>query len=142
MAIMGRQCTRAYKIAPIRQKVRELLGYKPRQRVKHQVRGMIGISLDEIQRMKESNLKWITNSYPLVDLAIRRGQCREIVQEAGLPEPQRSACYYCPYHSDSEWVQLRDEYPDEFAKAVEKIGIMIPTKQVSILNSTLLFYLH
>ena len=142
MAIMGRQCTRAYKIAPIRQKVRELLGYKPRQRVKHQVRGMIGISLDEIQRMKESNLKWITNSYPLVDLAIRRGQCREIVQEAGLPEPQRSACYYCPYHSDSEWVQLRDEYPDEFAKAVEFDGVIRDLSGKAGAKEGLLTYLH
>jgi hypothetical protein len=29
------------------------------------------------------------------------------------------ACVYCPYHSDAEWRDLRDNHPDEFAKAVD-----------------------
>tara|TARA_Y100000310_G_C20471374_1_gene710226 strand:+ start:308 stop:679 length:372 start_codon:yes stop_codon:yes gene_type:complete len=35
------------------------------------------------------------------------------------PEAKRSACVYCPYHSDSHWQWMKDEHPTEFAKAVE-----------------------
>lgn len=32
--------------------------------------------------------------------------------------PPRSACVFCPYHSNEEWRRLRDEEPDEFASAI------------------------
>ena len=79
--ILRRQCTREYKIAPITKKVRELLGYEPRYRVKESVRAMLGISLDEIQRMKESRFKWVTNCFPLVDLEIKRSDCLKLLQK-------------------------------------------------------------
>ena len=118
-AMSSRHCTREFKIAPIQQKVRELLGYRPRQRAKHKVRAMMGISIDESIRMKASVQRWITNTYPLVDLGITRSGCYEIVDQAGLPEPRRSACVYCPYHSDEYWYWLKTEEPAEFARAVE-----------------------
>ena len=108
--MLRRQCTREFKVEPITQKVRELLGYKPRFRVKERVRCMIGISLDEAQRMKESRIKWIKNTFPLIDLAIKREHCFKIMADAGLPEP---------YHSDSYWQWMKDEHPEEFSKAVD-----------------------
>jgi hypothetical protein len=117
--ILRRQCTREYKITPINQKVRELLGYKPRQRMKHQVRAMLGISTDEMQRMKESWTKWVMNSFPLIDLGISRKDCYQIMEQAGLPEPKKSACVYCPYHDDQYWQWMKDEQPVEFKRAVD-----------------------
>ena len=114
----GRHCTREFKISPIEKRVRELLGYKPRQRVKERVRSMHGISLDEVQRMKASSTRWLTVAYPLVDLGIDRRRCFDIIKEAGLPEPSRSACVYCPYHSDTYWNWLKTEQPEAFAQAV------------------------
>jgi len=116
--ILRRQCTREYKITPITKKVRELLGYKPRQRMKHKVRAMLGISTDEMQRMKASWDKWVTNTYPLIDLGISRSMCYKIMADAGLPEPKKSACVYCPYHDDQYWQWMKDEQPAEFARAV------------------------
>tara|TARA_R110002020_G_scaffold30453_5_gene95973 strand:- start:758 stop:1594 length:837 start_codon:yes stop_codon:yes gene_type:complete len=113
-----RTCTREFKIDPIVKAVRTHLGYKPKQRVKERVRCMLGISLDEIQRMKESWLGWVTNCWPLIDLSIRREDCYKIIEDAGLPEPQRSACVYCPFHSDAYWKLLKDNHPAEFAKAI------------------------
>ena len=50
----ARQCTNMYKIQPINKKIRELCGYVPRQRIKEVVATMyIGISYDEMQRMKD-----------------------------------------------------------------------------------------
>ena len=117
--MLRRQCTREFKIEPIEKKVRELLGYKPRQRVKHKVRALMGISIDEAVRMKPSRTKWITNVFPLVDHYVTRERCKRIVMDAGLPEPQKSACVYCPYHSDAYWRWMKEQHPDEFARAVE-----------------------
>tara|TARA_R100000426_G_C4742844_1_gene80276 strand:+ start:91 stop:387 length:297 start_codon:yes stop_codon:yes gene_type:complete len=41
------------------------------------------------------------------------------MQSNGYPEPPRSACYYCPFHSDEEWRNLRDKDPKNFAKAID-----------------------
>lgn len=116
--MLRRQCTREFKLEPIHQEVRTVLGYKPRQRVKERVRALLGISRDEAIRMKPSRLKWITNSFPLIDLDIRRTDCREIVTSVGLPPPQKSACVYCPYHSDTYWSWMKHEHPDVFSGAV------------------------
>ena len=116
--ILPRQCTFDYKIAPILKKARECMAYKPRQRVKHKVRAMLGITLDEAQRMKPARERWVTNTWPLVDLSLMRDDCFGIIEEAGLPEPLKSACVYCPYHSDSYWQWMKDEHPTEFERAV------------------------
>lgn len=117
--MLRRQCTREFKIAPIEKKVRELMGYQPRQRIKKSARALIGISLDEAQRMKPSRTRWVTNTYPLVDLGISRSDCEQIVINAGLPKPQKSACVFCPYHSDRYWQWMKDEHPAVFQDAVK-----------------------
>ena len=64
-----RQCTDNYKIRPIRRRIRELLGLKPRQRVPNgtTVELWLGISTDEAIRMRTSRDSWITNRYPLIE---------------------------------------------------------------------------
>lgn len=117
--IVRRICTTAWKVEPITRSVRRHLGYKPRQVVKKKARAMLGISVDEAHRMKPSNHKWQTNTYPLVDARLSRADCLRIVADAGLPKPERSACYFCPFHSKAEWRFLRDKHPEEFKKAVD-----------------------
>lgn len=117
--MLRRQCTREFKLEPIQQKVRELLGYKPRQRIKARVRAMLGITIDEATRMKESITPWVTNTYPLVDLGLHRNDCIAIVESVGLPRPQKSACVYCPYHSDAYWAWMKETHPGVFAEAVQ-----------------------
>lgn len=116
---LPRNCTRDYKITPIQQAIRERLGYKPRQRVREKVTQLIGISSDEAHRMKPSREAWITNAWPLVDLGWKRGDCRRYVEATGLGTPPRSACVMCPFHSDAEWLRIRDGDPAGWAKAVE-----------------------
>ena len=41
-----------------------------------------------------------------------------MVAEEGLPEPRKSSCVFCPYHSDAFWLDLRANYPAEWARAV------------------------
>lgn len=110
---MGRrQCTRTFKIEPINQKIRELLNGK---------KGIvwIGISTDEAHRMKPSQNPAVEHKWPLIEMGISRAECLKWMEDAGWPKPPRSACVYCPYHSDKEWLRLKTEEPTEFYAAVE-----------------------
>ena len=120
-SVAARQCTANYKVYPINEKLRELLGAKPGERVskeKH-VEIWMGISADEVFRQKPSRDEWSTNRYPLVELGFSRGQLMNWFQEhypdRYLP---RSACIGCPYKSDAEWKWLKVNSPVEFAQAV------------------------
>jgi len=107
--LLRRQCTADYKILPINKKVRELLGYKKGERVKKgtKVEMLMGISLDEIVRTRVNRLKYIKNVYPLVEFQMRRHHCLERMEKNNYPKPPRSACTFCPYHSNDEWKEIK-----------------------------------
>tara|TARA_R110000796_G_scaffold70972_1_gene161053 strand:- start:324 stop:833 length:510 start_codon:yes stop_codon:yes gene_type:complete len=67
-----RQCTSEYKIKPVTQKIRELLGLEKGEKRKlgTEVELLMGISLDEVQRMKVNQIKYFKNSYPLIDMRL------------------------------------------------------------------------
>jgi hypothetical protein len=113
-----RQCTTQYKIEPIQKAVRRLAGIKRGQKTIG-VHQQIGISLDEAQRMKDSRVPWIKNEYPLVDAGIARSDCLAWMAVKGYPTPPRSACVFCPYHHDTEWLRLKNQEPEAFAAAVK-----------------------
>jgi len=124
--ILMRQCTADYKIKPVVKKTRELMGYSKGQRVnlkEWRVENIMGISTDEMQRMKPNRLKYITNVYPLVDKDITRMHCFEWMKKNNYPEPPRSACTFCPYHSSEEWSKIKRN-KEEWDEVV-KIDYMI-----------------
>jgi hypothetical protein len=118
---MGRrQCTKEYKIRPLEKKMRELLGYKPRQRIPPgSCEVWIGISLDEAIRMKPAFNKWQVNRWPLVERGLHRRHCLEWLKDHGYPEPPKSACIGCPYHTNAMWRDMRDNDPGSWEDAVE-----------------------
>jgi hypothetical protein len=116
--LLGRKCTVDYKITPIHRKVKELAGVKRGGSVVL-ANVLIGISWDEVIRMKQSRVPYIENSWPLIDLKMTRADCLAWMAANGYPVPPRSACSFCPFHSDDEWARLKKESPDEFAGVVE-----------------------
>lgn len=104
-----RACTVDFKIAPIRAKIQEL-------RQGRHCFLWIGISLDEAHRMKPSQVGYITNVWPLVDRRKSRHDCELWLKRNEWSAP-KSACRYCPYHSDNEWRRLR-AIPDEWVEIV------------------------
>jgi hypothetical protein len=118
-ALLGRKCTVDYKVRVILRKVKDLLGLKRGETKKLACTQLIGISRDEAHRMKPAREPWFENTWPLVDLGMTRDDCKRWMAERGYPEPPRSACVFCPFHGDVEWIRLRDEEPEEFARAVE-----------------------
>lgn len=119
--ILRRQCTGDFKVEPIQQKVRELLGLKPRQHwPKHVVvEQWIGISRDEASRMKPSRIPAIRHCWPLIDAGMTRHLCERWLASHGYPLPPKSACTFCPYRSDAGWRQLRDSDSDGWNDALE-----------------------
>lgn len=80
----------------------------------------IGISRDEVSRVKPSRDPWIKHRWPLVyETESRRHDCLLWMERNGFPRPPRSACRYCPFHSDAEWRRQRDEEPLEFALSIQ-----------------------
>lgn len=115
-----RQCTYQYKIEPIERKVRELMGYDKGERIGKGTTAcaMIGISLDEVRRMKTNRTPWIENTWPLVDLRMTRRDCIKLLEELGIPRPYKSSCYFCPFHGNEYWQTLKTQFPVEWARAV------------------------
>ena len=119
LSLARRQCTRNYKISPIRRKVRELVGRRPRARSGPTVVQWIGISVDESHRMKESGVEWVRNRYPLVDLGMSRADCMRWFDARHPGRPLvKSSCVGCPFHSDSEWQTLAERNPEDMNRAI------------------------
>ncbi len=117
--LIRRQCTADYKIKPVVQKVREMLGLEKGEKRKKgtSVEMIMGISIDEVYRMKTNQIKYITNVYPLVDAKLSREDCKKWMKEKGYPTPPRSACTFCPYHSTEEWLKVKQN-KEEWAEVV------------------------
>lgn len=106
-----RQCTERYKIKPIARWIKKnapgcTLGK--------------GISTDEPARAKPSRESdGYASAYPLIELGLDRKDCLRIAKEAGLPQPPKSSCWFCPFKTTDQWVTMRQERPEMFAKAIE-----------------------
>jgi hypothetical protein len=133
-----RQCTQDFKMAPLRRQAKKLMrleGYKIAVQ-------WIGISLDEAHRMKPSKVRWLVCQWPLIELRMKRNDCLRWMEKMGYPHPPRSACVFCPYHSDREWRRLRDEEPEEFQRAVRFERQYQEAKALTVSKKGFVPYLH
>lgn len=108
------RCSNRWKLQPALKWIKE-------QGIKRCV-NIIGIAADERNRMKQSNRKWIEYRYPLVQMNYARRDCIRLIKSMGWPVPQHSACVMCPQKTDNEWLDLRDDYPDDWDRAVKLEG--------------------
>ena len=121
--INRRQCTREYKVEPLAKKSREMLGYRPRQRIPpNSIEVWIGISLDEIYRVKEARNGWQKNRWPLIEQRMHRSDCLLWLKRHDYPQAPKSSCIGCQYHSDQHWREMKGNSPTEWADAVEVDG--------------------
>ena len=102
-----RQCTHDWKIMPIRAFVRAELKRRGLKRSAGVVQSLQGISLDEWHRMRSSDVAYIENVYPLVDMRMTREACVAWLEAKALPVPVKSACVFCPYKSIGAWKELK-----------------------------------
>lgn len=96
--IKWRDCTRGYKIDPLKR--------YSQGRIK-----LIGICADELKRIKEDAI------YPVRDYT--REECKDLIAQAGLPPAHKTGCWFCPFQPKRQWIELYDNHPDLWQKAVD-----------------------
>ncbi len=106
---LWRWSTRDYKITPIHAYYRSL---------KTHIQEYLGISYDEIERIKSSSLPYVTSSFPLVDEKMTRNDCLQLIRRAGLPAPAKSGCYFCPFNTEERWRYIWRNHRDLYLKAM------------------------
>ena len=138
---LHRNCTDDFKVQEIDRYIATLPG------ISHCTVGL-GISLDEYQRVRDINwhdefggrkLGFMKRrEYPLIDMRMTRADCKRIIASAGLPEPPKSSCFYCPFRQVNEWIEFKKAEPELFAQAVE-IDKQVRGKETSVQGRA---YLH
>lgn len=111
VGMLNRKCTVEYKINVIKRKIQQV-------RQKRRVEQWIGITTDEAHRMKDARVQYIQNRWPLIEKEMSRNDCIQWLEAQGFRDVPRSACTFCPFHSNSEWQRLKMEEPEGFAEAV------------------------
>ena len=121
-----RQCTRDYKTEVMAQHIRrEVLGLAPSRRVPKDtgITQVLGLSYDETARIIRVKARFQRDeawnvAFPLWEMEMTRGGCktwlRKHYPDRTIP---RSACVYCPYHTNAEWRDIK-ENPEDWAEAV------------------------
>lgn len=132
---MGRrQCTREYKLAPLYKEARRVAGYLPRQRIPAgTIKMLLGITTDEVVRMKPARVQYIENCYPLIDGQWSRQACIDWFK-THYPNREliKSACVGCPFRTNAEWAWLKNNSRREWRNAVrvdEKVRKIKPSME-------------
>lgn len=109
-----RSCTADFKIAVISKWVKANGATKDDPAIVN-----IGISVDEIERAgRGRNGPYEHREYPLLGLGLNRSDCMNVISAAGLPVPPKSSCFFCPFHRQATWAEMRRDEPDLFEKSV------------------------
>lgn len=74
----------------------------------------VGIDYDETHRAKEYEGTY----YPLIDWRMGRDECVDLIKKHNIPQPLKSACFFCPSSKASEVVMLGEMYPELIDRAL------------------------
>lgn len=110
--VIRRQCTGAWKIRPIRR-------YLQAHRNGQPVELWLGITTDEWQRAKDSDVGYITHHYPLLERGMSRADCLTWLTAHNLPSPGKSSCVFCPFLNRKAWQEMKRDGGADWQHAVE-----------------------
>ncbi len=80
---------------------------------------LIGLHAGEMRRGKIPDDDKYTYRYPLREWGWTQVDCQAACARAGIPLPVKSACFFCPAMRKTEVIQLAEQHPDLFERAVE-----------------------
>ena len=60
---------------------------------------VIGVSVDEVMRARDSDVGYMRNNFPLLDLGWRREDCLRFLAAQGLGDTPKSSCQFFPIRS-------------------------------------------
>lgn len=107
-----RQCTNQWKIQPIRRILQWTRNGRP-------VELWLGITSDEWQRAKSADVRYITHTFPLLDMGFSRQDCLDWLAAHDLPSPGKSSCVFCPFLNKKAWEDMRAAGGADWEKAVQ-----------------------
>jgi len=102
-----KSCSDHFKMRPQRDYLKAK-GIVPTQK-------LIGFDAGEAYRAKDVP----GNRYPLIEWDWGREECVEAINRAGLKQPGKSSCFFCPNMKKPEIFELRRMYPDLAKRAVQ-----------------------
>jgi len=122
-SVQQRWCTIEMKTKVFRKYVFDLF----KEQGEGVVRMYIGIRADEADRTQSSinNDNFINAIYPFVENGVNKSDVENILIKSGIGYPdyykwrKRSGCYFCMYQSKNDWLNLYENHPDLFQKAME-----------------------
>ena len=121
--LLRRQCTGDWKIAPMRRWCAAELKRRGLKKTPGVVEKWLGITLDEIERMRAgSGVKYVTLDYPFITMLDRpwtRGMVIKWLQENDIEVPVKSSCIFCPYHDRATWREIKLSGNGDWEKALE-----------------------
>ena len=79
----------------------------------------LGIDIGEERRAKIPEDDKYRYEYPLLRWEWAREDCLEALERGGLPNPGKSACFFCPGSKKHEIRQLQNQYPELAQRAIE-----------------------
>jgi hypothetical protein len=120
LAFGGKGCSLKWKVAPMD---RELNGWEPAAIAwasGQKVLKLIGYDASpaDCRRSKIREDEKYVYAYPLRDAGIRRDECMRMIASVGLPQPGKSACFFCPASKKAELPVLGERHPELLARAL------------------------
>lgn len=125
--IPTRGCTIEHKRRVLMKKQKELSGARYGQNWVC-AETWLGITIDEAHRLRDSDVAWMQYRYPLVELGMTRSDCVEWLTSHGFPVPPRSSCVFCPFHSDSHWLELLND-------PIERKKVLYAERKIKAMNA-------
>lgn len=125
-------CSHKYKIEPQDKFVNNWQPAREAWDAGLKVVKLIGYDMDEPHRAAIPEDRKYTYRYPLLEWGWGRDECVAAIARAGLPQPGKSACFFCPSMTKPEILQLRKEEP---ALLIRALNIESTAKDAGNLNS-------
>ena len=115
-----RTCTHRWKVLPQERWIRKELRQRGIERKDWHVEKWYGITLDEWTRMRDSDVAYITNRYPFMEMEpkMRRSDVVRWLLNNDIDVPVKSACVFCPFHSREAWRELKHGENGDWVRAV------------------------
>jgi hypothetical protein len=132
-------CSMKYKVQP---QTKRLLQWMDHQGTSECTKA-IGYDANESHRNAGKSVMSHTKGrienfwYPLIEWQWRRQECVEAIKRHGLTQPGKSACFFCPAMKRHEIINLKNEHPDLFARALRIEANAITEKNMGLTGRSL-----
>lgn len=116
---MTKACTVSYKINQIMRELRILEGVSQFRQKKHKIIMYIGFTIDEISRVKPSQISYAENKFPLVDMRLSKQDCIDYVKQKLGFKPQSSVCNMCYANDFNRVYNIYESDKDGWRKLID-----------------------